>query len=403
MASGEAYQGRLLGACLDRIGLRRINLRKLKMSEELQKSKKVRDIRERLGRNTAPPPPAGVDAGGVAPPPPTLGGVAPPPGFVGGQAAKRSGPFGGASTAATARQEVRIVVDEEAVATAHEGKNRRVRKLMLMSGIGAALLGLFLGVLATTVMSKRSAYNLAVRDGKVVYEGVRTAADQVGEAKRLLNRATDAAKSRPGEGPSVDYEAIEQLRTLPTPFTAANFTGLNYTKFNAETVNALFLYARQVGELWDKFDSLAVRVLPPSRRAELDEAAQDETALTSSPTGCVPTLGEGGFRCGLVYVDMPGDMGADTKKLKVRATRGSKPFEKELYLGQDLRQNPSNYVILTNPDQSTGVLGERRNAFATYRRDLAELGRLMDATLETQGGLEKALGAIAGLKEIASL
>jgi len=87
------------------------------MSEELQKSKKVRDIRERLGRKTAPPPPE-AQAGGVAPPPPTLGGVAPPPGFVGGQAAKRSGPFGGTTAQAPAQQEVRIVVDEQAVASA---------------------------------------------------------------------------------------------------------------------------------------------------------------------------------------------------------------------------------------------------------------------------------------------
>lgn len=371
------------------------------MSDELQKSKKVRDIRERLGRNTAPPPATAAQEGGVAPPPPTLGGVAPPPGFVGGQAAKRSGPFGGTAQQASAHREVRIVVDEQAVATAHEGKNRRVRKLMMMTGLGAALLGLFLGVLSTTVMSKRSVYNAAVRDGKAVYAGVRAAADQVTEAKRLLGRAADAARSRPGEGPSVDYEAIEQLRALPTPFTPADFTGLNYTKFNAETVNSLFMYARQVGELWNKFDSVAVRVLPTARRAELDEAAQDETALTTSPTGCVPTLGEGGFRCGLVYVDMP-NAEAASKKLKVRATRGSKPFEKELYVGQDLRQNASNYVILTNPDQSSGVLGQRKNAFASYRRDLAELGRLMESALQTQGSLEKGLGAVAGLEEIAS-
>ena len=356
------------------------------MSDELQKSKKVRDIRERLGKNTAPPPPNTLEEGGVAPPPPTLGGVAPPPGFVGGQAAKRSGPFGGPTSKGHAHQEVRIVVDEEAVATAHEGKSRRVRKLMMMTGGGAALLGLFLGVLSTTVMSKRSEYNLAVRDGKAVYEGVRVAADQVTEANRLLDRAAGTAKARPGEGPSVDYEAIEQLRALPTPFTAADFTGLHYTKFNRETVNALFVYARQVGELWDRFDSLA---------------AQDETALTTSPTGCVPTLGEGGFRCGLVYVDMP-DAEAASTKLKVRVTRGSKPFEKELYVGQDLRQNSSNYVILTNPEQSAGVLSQRKNAFASYRRDLAEIARLMDATLETQGGLERGLGAVAGLDEIAS-
>jgi hypothetical protein len=371
------------------------------MSDELQKSKKVRDIRERLGRKTGPPPPQASDEGGVAPPPPALGGIAPPPGFVGGQAAKRSGPFGGTTAKAPAQQEVRIVVDEQAVATAHEGKSRRVRKLMMMSGAGAALVGLFLGVLATTVMHRRSEYNVAVRDGKAVYQGVRGAADQVSEAKRLLDRAVSAAKARPGEGPAVDYEAIEQLRALPTPFTAADFAGLHYTKFNRETVNSLFLFARQVGELWNEFDVVAGRVLPQARRTELDEAAQDETALTTSPTGCVPTLGEGGFRCGLVYVDMPVD-DAPATKLKVRATRGSKPFEKELYQGQDLRQNASNYVILTNPDQSEGVLGRRRNAFSEYRRDLANLARMMDATLETQGNLERGLGAVAGLEEIAS-
>jgi hypothetical protein len=371
------------------------------MSDELQKSKKVRDIRERLGRKTAPPPAQSVDEGGVAPPPPALGGIAPPPGFVGGQAAKRSGPFGGTTAKAAPQQEVRIVVDEQAVATAHEGKSRRVRKLMIMSGAGAALVGLFLGVLSTTVMSRRSQYNLAVRDGKAVYHAVRNAGDQVTEAKRLLDRAVSAAKARPGQGPAVDYEAIEQLRALPTPFTAADFAGLNYTKFNPETVNSLFLYARQVGELWDEFDAVASRVLPDARRAELDEAAQDETALTTSPTGCVPTLGEGGFRCGLVYVDMP-DADPSKTKLKVRATRGSKPFEKELYQGQDLRQNASNYVILTNPEQSEGVLGRRQNAFSAYRKDLGELSRSMDATLETQGSVEKGLGSVAGLEEIAS-
>ena len=292
---------------------------------------------------------------------------------------------------------MRIVVDEQAVATAHEGKSRRVRKLMMMTGGGAALLGLFLGVLSSTVMSKRSQYNVAVRDGKAVYEGVRAAADQVTEAKRLLDRAAGAAKARPGEGPSVDYEAIEQLRALPTPFTAADFAGLHYTKFNRETVNALFVYARQVGELWDKFDSLAGRVLPESRRNELNEAAQDETAITTSPTGCVPTLGEGGFRCGLVYVDMP-DADAASTKLKVRVTRGSKPFDKELYVGQDLRQNASNYVILTNPDQSAGVLGQRKNAFASYRRDLAELARSWTRPSRRRGASKRASGPWPGSK-----
>ena len=88
--------------------------------------------------------------------------------------------------------------------------------------------------------------------------------------------------------------------------------------------------------------------------------------------------------------------------LKVRGTRGSKPFEKQLYQGQDLRKNASQYVILTNPDQSQGVLGRRQNAFSAYRKDLGELAKKMNATLETQGTLEKGLGSVAGLEEIAS-
>lgn len=371
------------------------------MSDELQKTKKARDIRERLGRTTAQPPPPEMTEGGVAPPPPTLGGVAPPPGFVGGRAAKRSGPFGGATSGAAAtQQEVRIVVDEQAVATAQEGRGRRTRKLMLITGGAAALVGLLLGVLSTAVTINRREYNQAVRDGKAVYEGVRIAADEVAEAKRLLDRASAAAKSRPGQGPSVDYEAIEKLRALPTPFTAADFVGLRYTKFNRETVNALFLYARQIDELWDGFDKLAGHVLAEARRTELDEAAQDETAITTTPTGCVPTLGEGGFRCGLVYVDMPDAVDGTTKSLQVRVNRTSRPFEKQIYAGQDLRQNASNYVILTNPDQSTGVLGQRTNAFSAYRRDLADLSRLMNSTLQAQGTLEKGLGTVAGYNEI---
>ena len=192
------------------------------MSDELQKSKKVRDIRERLGRHTAPPPSESREEGAVAPPPQALRGIAPPPGFVGGQAAKRSGPFGAATSQGAAQQEVRIVVDEQAVATAHEGKSRHVRKLMMWTGGGAALLGLFLGVLATTVMSKRSEYNIAVRDGKAVYEGVRAAADQVAEAKRLLDRAASAARPptalssspTPATGGHMDHWRIRRLPTM---------------------------------------------------------------------------------------------------------------------------------------------------------------------------------------------
>ncbi len=91
---------------------------------------------------------------------------------------------------------------------------------MLITGGAAALVGILLGVLSTAVTIDRREYNQAVRDGKAIYEGVRVATDQVAEAKRLLDRASAAAKSRPGQGPSVDYEAIEKLRvSSPTTLT----------------------------------------------------------------------------------------------------------------------------------------------------------------------------------------
>jgi hypothetical protein len=377
------------------------------MPDEIEKPRKVRDIRQRLGRMSMPSETAEAEQNGAVPPPPSIGGVAPPPGFVGGRVGRPAGPFAAAPAAihgkaAPAKQEVRIVVDEQAVDSAKEDSAKRTRKMMLIAGAAAGVLGILLGMLAGSITARRRAYNVAVTDGKDIYTKVREASDQVAKAKTLLDRAEDAAKSRPGASPSVDYATIEELRALPVPFSSAEFVGRRYDKFSAETVNALFAYTRKVDELWDRFDRVASHSLPAPRRAELDEAAQDETAVSASPTGCVPTLGEGGFRCGLVYVDLPDGEDAASTKVKVRATRGGRPFEKELFRGQDLRTGPSNYVILTNPEQSEGVLGQRRNAFTEYRKELAGLSSLMGEVLEAQGQLEKGLGQIAGLQELST-
>ena len=368
------------------------------MSDEPEKPKKVRDIRERLGRTTSQPEPPREGNEDVVPPPPSTGGVAPPPGFVGGRGAKRAGPFTAPTAGAKPQQEVRIVVDEEAVTTAAEGHSRRSRRLMMITGAFATLAGLAIGGLATYVLYSWSAYDQAVEDGKAIYEKVYAAADQVNDAKVLLDQAIAAAKSKPGVAASVDYAAIQKLGALPIPFTPEEFTGRRYDEFDPATVNSLFTYTRNVAELWDGLKKLAVRT--DGRRSELDEAAKDETAITTSPTGCVPTLGEGGFRCGLVYVDIPDEaQGGGSTKVKVRPTRGSRPIEKEVFRGQDLRQSPSNYVIITNPQYSGGVLGQRQNAFSQYRKELASLSSLMDTTLQTQGALEKGVGTVASLQE----
>jgi len=152
---------------------------------------------------------------------------------------------------------------------------------MILAGVGGVLVGVFLGFLAATVMSRRSAYDVAVRDGRAVYEGLRAAKVDMEEARRLLDRARSSAEGREGEPPTVDYEAMEQLRALQAPFTAGDFVGLNYLIFNRQTVNWMFTYARQVDELWAKIEKVTARVPPESSRNERDDAGQDDKAFTA--------------------------------------------------------------------------------------------------------------------------
>ena len=370
------------------------------MSEDSEKPKKIKDIRERLGRRKTGTP-ARKEAGGVTPPPPSVmpGAGGRPPSFLGGSGTGGGGdPFRSTVPVAGHHQEVRIVVDEEAVAEHHEGISKRVRKLMGFSGAIALFIGLLLGLLASNVVQSRREYNRVVRDGKEIYQSVRDASDHVASAKVLVDRAMSKAQPPIGSDPSVDYEALDQLRTMAVPFTAAHFSNKTFVKFNRETVDALLAYARQVGALWEEFDRLANKSLPPARRAELDAAAKDEQAVAATPTGCVPSVGQAGVRCGLVYVDMPEEQGAT--KVNVRSAKGGRPVEKELYAGQDLRSNASNYVILTNSEQSKGVLGQKQNAFVSYRKELRALSKLMDETTQTQGRLETELGNVASLKEL---
>jgi hypothetical protein len=88
----------------------------------------------------------------------------------------------------------------------------------------------------------------------------------------------------------------------------------------------------------------------------------------------------------------------------VRTTRSSpREYEKTLYTGQDITESPDNYVILTNPQRSVGVLGEQASEFAQYSAQLADIKQLMDRTMEVQGRLERELGDIARLQEVFSL
>ncbi|HJK98468.1 MAG TPA: hypothetical protein RMF84_14660, partial [Polyangiaceae bacterium LLY-WYZ-14_1] len=265
------------------------------------------------------------------------------------------------------------------------------------------VLGLLLGYGAGSIMKDRKIYNVAVRDGEDVYEAVRSATDTMNEAKRHLDAAVEAAKGKPGTPPSVDYESLEKLRALENPFTADQFSRKNYNLFKAGTVDLLFDYFNNTNLIFEKVESLAASTLPEAKREQLNASAAAANNMATRQTGCVPDIVENRYMCGLVYIDFPdreeGESVSST--VEVSLTPGApQSYEKEIFVGQDLGDDPSDYVILVNTQRSVGVLGQQASDFAEYNRKLLELSQLMTKTVEAQGNLESDLGEIAALTEV---
>ena len=399
------------------------------MADQAKKPRKIKDLKARLGKTIAPStqgggqavPAPNVGAPGAAAPP--GGGVAPPPGRGGGvpapgirpgaprgvvppsfgqpaaQPAGPADPFAAQAPAAVGPREVRLVIDEKPVADAEVGRKARGR-FFIIAGAFLAI-GLVVGYGAGSMMSDRALYNMAVRDGKDIYQAVRDASDTVTKAQRYIETSLTAARGGPGKSPAVDYQAIEALRALEKPLEADAFSRKRYRAFKPETVDALFEYYNNVQLLWARFETLAARTLPETRRRVLDEAAAAAAAV-ATPTGCVPMIEEERFFCGLVYVRIPEEQPeGEEVKVMVRTTRSStREFEKTLYTGQDLSENTDNYVILTNPQRSVGVIGEQASEFGQYTAQLAEIKATMDRTMEVQGRLERELGDVARLEEV---
>ena len=377
------------------------------MSDTTDPPSKRRDIRARLGRKSqvSTPPSAESEVDGqdedASPSSSNAGEVAPPPAFIRRPEPKSVGPFTKTTATGSGPQQMRIVVDEEALSKHGAELKKRGRKMTTIAAAAAALVGLVLGYLATTVANKNADYNANVADGVAIYDAVYKASDQVAAAKALVDRAMSAAKSRPGQPPKADYTAIAELRKLELPFSAKNFYNRRFHAFDQGIVNSLFRYNSLIGDLWDAFDRLGQKTLPEPRRAEIDAAAADSSAITSTPTGCIPTSGEGGVRCSMVYVDIPEPTAQNPSptKVRVRATRGGRAVEKEIFRGQNLGNGASNFVILTNPEQSRGVFSQQQNAFSEYRRQLAAVAKMMNQTMEAQGKLENDVSVVASLKK----
>ena len=401
------------------------------MADQAKKPRKIKDLKARLGKTIAPntqgggqavpapnvagaapgaqapagggvvaPPggrPGGVPAPGIRPGAPR--GVAPPPfgqPAAQQQPARSADPFAAHAPVAAGPQEVRLVIDEKPVADAEVGRKARGR-FFIIAGAFLAI-GLVVGYGAGSMMSDRNLYNLAVRDGKDIYQTVRDASETVTKAQRYVDAAVAKARGGGGRTSEVDFQAIEALRALEKPLDAGTFSRRRYNAFKPETVDALFEYYNNVNLLWEKFETLAARTLPEAARRRLSEAIENSQNV-ASPTGCIPSLQDEQFRCGLVHVRVPED--GDGTKVMARTTRtSSHEVEKVVYAGQDLSETPDNYVIILDPQRSVGVLGEQANEFAQYSALISEIKQLMDRTIEVQGRLERELGDIARLEEV---
>lgn len=407
------------------------------MSDQ-KKPRDIKDLKARLGRTIAPgtqkapvmppgggpiaPPPIGAppltaSSGGIAPPPMMSGGpgsvlgpqVAPPPFAQPAPAPPPPprDPFAAQKGSESVHpREVHIVFDDKPVSDAEVGRKTRGRFFIVGAIVG--VVGLVIGYGAGSMMSTRKLYNMAVRDGKDVNQVVNEASDTVNKAKRLVDTAMQNAAPRgAGKQPAVDYATIEALRGLKKPLNADAFARKNYSVFNPTTVDSLFVYYNNINMAWDKFQTLAARVLPERNRAELDRAATAAGETVSTQYGLVPFTTEGLFGGGLVYVVVPPapttapgeDPPPPPTKVMVSDRPGGRTVERTIYSGEDLNTTPDNYVILIDGSRSGGVLGQRASAFLDYVRQIRELQDLLQKTVETQGQLTTSLSEIARLEE----
>jgi len=393
----------------------------------MAQKKKKRDLKARLGKTISPagakggavvpppsgggvvPPPAVGGGGGVVPPPsiggaaPSGGGAVPAPPFGKKPAAKpkAADPFSAKKASAEGPREVRLVIDDSAVADKDVGRKKSGRNFILV-GIGL-IVGLVVGYGGGSMMSDRNLYNLAVRDGKDIYQSVRDASDVVTKAQRYIDTATGTARGGPGKQPAVDYEAIEALQALEKPLDAHAFARKRYGAFQPQTVDALFEYYNNVNLLWDQFERIANRSLPEARRTALDEAAASTQSM-ANPTGCVPAVVDERLVCGLVFVG-PNEAGDGTTMMVRASLTTTHTFEKTLFIGQEelgepFLETPDNYVLLVHPERSRGVLGEQASLFANFVGSISDTKGLLDRTVELQGRLETDLGQIARLEEV---
>jgi len=410
------------------------------MADAPKKPRKIKDLKARLGKTIAPetkkpggaavPPPnlggAKEKAAAVVPPaaakkpapggivPPSIGGAPAPGGVVKPPFMKEpepaapapsqrpADPFAPAepSTRPQGPQEVRLVLDDKDVDDAEVGRKKK-GKTFLLIGLGL-LLGLLLGFGSGSVMDRRKLHNHAVNDAKDIYSALQESSAKISDVQRLIDQAARAAGGAgANKQPSVDYEAIEQLRQIERPFQANVFAHKSYNLFEPSTVDSLFTYYHNVGIVFDQISSLDSLTRGEERREELDAAASAAVESRSLPVGCVMKHAEGQYVCNLGYLQQ----GSEPGQLEVRATRtGRQHIERQVFQGGEVtEENAGEFVVLVNLNESQGVLGESGALFEDYLRKLTQLKALVDETAEVQGRLETGIGPIAAQEEVFAL
>jgi hypothetical protein len=299
-------------------------------------------------------------------------------------------------------KKVKLVIDDSAVKSSEVG--RKSANLVLV-GIGIAL-GLAVGFAVASTGADRKQYNMAVRDGKDIYKRINDVSKTLDTAESHLKAAVTASQGGPGKQAKVDYKAIEDLRAMERPFSAAEFSRRRYLAFPTQVVDDLFEYYNGINLLWDKFEILSAKIAGERAREALDKSAKAAEELIATDYGVVLSKSGDAMIGGLVVArPKPPEAGKQPKEgepqmILVSSRDGGREVERALYTGQpDFAEKYDNYVLMVDKGRSMGTLGGAANLFGQLRGELTTTQALMDRTKEVQGRLIKELGKVAALEE----
>lgn len=310
----------------------------------------------------------------------------------------------GAAPAGIVEKRVKLVIDDSAVKESEIGRRGGARNFVLVV-IGLAL-GVVSGLFLGNTGADRTQYNMAVRDGKDIYKRIQEVSTTLDAARGHLRSAVEGSQGGPGKQAKADYKAIEDLRAMERPFSAAEFSRRRYLAFPTPVVDDLFEYYNGVNLLWDKFEVLSAKIAGDRAREALDKSAKAAEELIATDYGVVLAKSGDSFIGGIVVArPKPPEAGKEPKEgeppmVLVSSRDGGREVERTLFQGQDdFTEKYDNYVLMIDKGRSMGTLGVAANLFGQFRGELVSAQALMDRTLEIQGRLIKELGKVATLTE----